>query len=156
MATLTKVNPKVYQGPVMSTIKLLITNGSSWKAGQFLTVSSGALVACATDAVDIKYLALADQADPGNATTYAEVGVIDPAHVFVMNLYSGAPSSATIGANIALNVASNVCTADYTDTTHDSLNVVDVLATQTPLTDSASDTYGRILVKVLGTVIQAG
>jgi len=154
-ATLTKVNPAVYQGPVMETVTLLITNGQSWKAGQFLTTSSGALIACASDAVDIKYYALKDQADPGNATTTAEVGIIDPDHVFLMNELNGAVTNANIGVRYALDVTSNVCTVDVDDTGHDAFIVKDVLSATRPLTDKTDDVCGRLLVQVIASVIQA-
>jgi hypothetical protein len=153
--TLTQVNPQVYQGPVMKTAKVLITNGVSWKAGQFLTTSAGALVACATNAVDVKYYALKDQADPGNATTLAEVGVIDPAHVFIINSTSTAPVLTYIGLSCCMNVASNVCTATIGTAANPAFKIVDVMSTQQPITDSVTDVNGRVLVQVLTSVIQA-
>lgn len=154
-ATLNKTNPEVYQGPVMMTQSVLITNGQSWKAGQFLTASSGALVACATNAVDVKYFALKDQADPGNATTLAEVGVIDPAHTFIINSSSTAPALTYIGKSCALDVTSNVCTAVIGQSATPAFKIMDVMSTQQPLTDKVDDVNGRVLVQVLTSVIQA-
>ena len=155
-ATLTAVNPALYQGPVMATVSLLVTNTTGvWKAGQFLTVSSGALIPCASDAVDIKYLALKDQADPGNATTLAEVGVIQPDHVFVMNELNGAVTVANIGGRYALDVTSNVCTVDVDDTGHDAFIVKGVASADQPVTDKSDDVKGRVYVSVLSSVIEA-
>jgi len=155
-ATLTAVNPAVYQGPVMSTVSLLVTNTTGvWKAGQFLTVSSGALVPCASDAVDIKYFALQDQADPGNATTLAEVGVISPDHVFVMNELNGAVTVANIGARYALDVTSNVCTVDVDDTGHDAFIVKGVASADEPINNKSDDVKGKLYVSVLSSVIEA-
>ena len=154
--TLTKVNPAVFSGPPMATVNLLVTNTTGvWKAGQFLTVSSGALIPCASDAVDIKYFALTDQADPGNATTLAEVGVIDPDHVFLVNELDGAVTVANIGARYALDVTSNVCTLDVGDTGHDAFIVKDVLSEIEPINNKADDVCGRALVSVLASVIDA-
>lgn len=155
-ATLTAVNPAVYQGPVMSTVSLLVTNTTGvWKAGQFLTVSNGALVPCASDAVDIKYYALKDQANPGNTTTYAEVGVIDPDHVFVMNELDGAVTVANVGARYALDVTSNVCTLDVGDADHDAFLVVGVASSDEPINNKSDDVKGRAYVKVLSSVLEA-
>lgn len=154
-ATLTAVNPALYQGPVMGTVSLLITNGQSWKAGQFLTVSSGALVACASDAVDIKYFALKDQADPGNATTYAEVGVIEADHIFAMNELNGAVTAANIGGRYALDVTSNVCTVDVDDTSHDAFIVKGVASADEPINNKTDDVKGRLYVSVLSSVLEA-
>jgi len=153
--TLTKVNPSVIHGGPMATVSLLITNGQSWKAGQFLTVSSGALVACASDAVDIKYFALADQADPGNATTECEVGVITADHQFVINELDGAVTVANIGARYALDVTSNVCTLDVGDTGHDCFIVKDVMSAIEPINNKSDDVCGRAIVSVLQSVIEA-
>jgi len=154
--TLTKVNPAVVSGPPMATVSLLVTNTTGvWKAGQLLTVSSGALVPCASDAVDIKYFALTDQADPGNATTLAEVGVIDPDHVFMMNELNGAVTVANIGARYALDVTSNVCTVDVDDTGHDAFIVKDVMSAVEPINNKSDDVNGRLLVSILSSVIEA-
>lgn len=154
--TLNKVNPAVFSGPPMATVSLLVTNTTGvWKAGQFLTVSSGALIPCASDAVDIKYLALTDQADPGNATTLAEVGVIDPDHVFLMSELDGAVTVANIGARYALDVTSNVCTLDVGDAGHDAFVVKDVMSAIEPIKNKSDDVCGRALVSVLASVIEA-
>jgi hypothetical protein len=154
--TLTKVNPAVVSGPPMATVSLLVTNTTGvWKAGQLLTVSSGALVPCASDAVDIKYFALTDQADPGNATTLAEVGVIDPDHVFMMNELNGAVTVANIGARYALDVTFNVCTVDVDDTGHDAFIVKDVMSAVEPINNKSDDVNGRLLVSILSSVIEA-
>lgn len=160
MATKTAVNPAVYQGPVMETRKAYILSGQSWKAGQFLfTDTSGLLKACASVADagtgGIKYLAFKDQADPGNSTTEAEVGVITRDHVFVMNELDGAVDKANIGIAYDLNVTSNVCTFDEASSANPAIEVVGILSDASPVTDSTSDTKGRALVKILTTVLEA-
>lgn len=151
--TLTSVNPSLYQGPVMETKKILITSGQSWKAGQFLSVSSGLLVAAASNSVALKYFALSDQSNPGNNTTYAEVGVIVSDHVFLMNELDGAVPAGSIGQLHSLDVTSNVCTVDTADNTTPAFRVVGILADEQPITDKSDDVHGRLLVKVLQTVL---
>ena len=152
-ATLTSVNPALYKGPVMATQSILITNGQSWKAGQLLSVSSGALIAAASNSVACKFYALKDQADPGNATTYAEVGVIKADHVFVMNELDGVVPATSIGQLHSLDVTSNVCTVDTADNTTPCFRVVGIAALDQPLTDKSDDIHGRLYVSVLQTVL---
>lgn len=152
-ATLTSVNPVVYQGPVMATRSILITNGQSWKAGQLLSVSSGALIAAASNSVACKYYALKDQTDPGNTTTFAEVGVITSEHVFLMNELDGAVPATSIGQLHSLDVTSNVCTVDTADNTTPCFRVVGIFSQIQPITDKSDDVKGRLLVKILQSVL---
>jgi hypothetical protein len=147
------VNPVVYQGPVMATRSILITNGQSWKAGQLLSVSSGALIAAASNSVACKYYALQDQANPGNTTTFAEVGVITSEHVFLMNELDGAVPATSIGQLHSLDVTSNVCTVDTADNTTPCFRVVGIFSQIQPITDKSDDVKGRLLVKILQSVL---
>lgn len=160
MATLTSVNPRVVGGPVMATEKILILNGQSWKAGQFLFVdTSGLLKTCASDADSgtggIKYFALADQTNPGNSTTYADVGVIHPDHVFEINELDGAIDSLNIGGIYGIDVTSNVVTVDEGDTSNPALKVIAVASDYNPLQNVAADVSGRCRVQVIASVIDA-
>jgi len=160
MATLTAVNPRVVAGPVMATEKILILNGQSWKAGQFLFVdTSGLLKTCASDADSgtggIKYFALVDQTDPGNSTTYAEVGVIHPDHVFEINELDGAIDSANIGGIYGIDVTSNVVTVDEGDTSNPALKVIAVASDYNTLQNDVADVKGRCKVQVIASVIDA-
>jgi hypothetical protein len=151
--TLTSVNPQVYQGPVMETMSILITNGQSWKAGQLLSVSSGALIAAASNSVACKYFALKDQADPGNATTFAEVGIITKDHVFVMNELDGAVPATAVGQLYSLDVTSNVCTVDTADNTTPCFRVKGIAVTDDPMNNKSDDIHGRLYVTVLQSVL---
>lgn len=160
MATLTSVNPRVVAGPVMATEKILILNGQSWKAGQFLFVdTSGLLKTCASDSDSgtggIKYFALTDQTDPGNSTTYAEVGVIHPDHVFEINELDGAVDSANIGGIYGIDVTSNVVTVDEGDTSNPALKVIAVASDYNTLQNDVADVKGRCKVQVIASVIDA-
>lgn len=160
MATLTPSNPVLYSGPVMETRKILVADDQSWSAGQFLyTNTSGYLIVCASDADagtgGIKYLALADQADPDNNTTYATVGVITRDHTFIMNELDGSLDAANVGIAYGLDVTSNVCTIDEGDTGNPALEVVGLMSDKNPIQDVATDTKNRGLVKVLTTVLEA-
>lgn len=160
MATLTSVNPRLVAGPVMATEKILILSGQSWKAGQFLFVdTSGLLKTCASDADSgtggIKYFALADQDNPGNSTTYAEVGVIHPDHVFEINELDGAVDSANIGGIYGIDVTSNVVTVDEGDTSNPALKVIAVASDYNPLQNDPADVKGRCRVQVIASVIDA-
>lgn len=151
--TLTSVNPALYQGPVMATQSILITNGQSWKAGQLLSVSSGALIAAASNSVACKYYALKDQADPGNTTTFAEVGVITAEQVFVMNELDGVVPATSVGKLHSLDVTSNVCTVDTADNTTPCFRVVGIAYVDQPLQNKSDDVHGRLYVKVLQSVL---
>jgi len=153
MATLTAENPALYQGPVMGTQSILVTNGQSWKAGQFLEVSSGALIPAASNSVALKYYALTDQDDPGDTTTYAEVGIVTADHVFVMNELDGTVPTTSIGALHSIDVTSNVCTVDTADNTTPCFRVVGIAALDQPMTDVAADVKGRLYVSVIQTVL---
>lgn len=160
MATLTSVNPRLVAGPVMETANVLIKNGSTWNAGQFLRIdTSGLLVAAASDddagTGGFQYFALTDQTDPGNSTTYAKVGVIHEDHVFEINELDGTIGAANIGQHYGIDVTSNVVTIDVGDTTNDALVVVDVASNYNPLQNSAADVKGRARVKVLAVVLDA-
>ncbi len=161
MATLTKKNPIVVQGPVMERVKLACADDQTWKAGNFLYLSSGLLALADDDNVSMKYLALADQAATGTAsstgTIYAEVGVITKDHVFEGNALSGTVSSANIGACYALDLAAAtyIHTVDTTDTGHDCFIVIDVASAYEPSRNIAADVYGRLRFKVLQSVLDA-
>jgi hypothetical protein len=144
----------------MATRRIYVADNQTWKAGQFLyTNTSGLLVACASDADagtgGIKYLALEDQADPNNNTTFATVGVITRDHVFIMNELDGSADSANIGIAYGLDVSANVCTLDEGDTSNPALEVVGIMADINPVQDVATDTKNRALVKILTTVLEA-
>jgi len=160
MAALIAVNPRVVEGPVMETKDVLIKSGSSWKAGQFLRVdTAGLLVAAATGARaangGYQYLALTDQANPGNSTTYAKVGVIHPDHVFEMNENATTLAGANIGQRYGIVVASNVVTFDKTDATNVSVIVVDIAQNYNPLQNDVADTKARARVRVLKDALDA-
>jgi len=160
MATLTAVNPRLVAGPVMETARMLVDNGTSWKAGQFLfSNTTGELDACASDADagtgGIKYYALTDQDDPGADGTYAEVGVIHPDHVFEINELDGAVDQANIGNIYGIDVTSNVVTLDEGDTTNVALKVIAVASDYNPVQNAAADVKGRCRVQVLVSVIEA-
>jgi len=144
----------------METTKLKILSGQSWKAGQFLFHdTSGLLKTCASDADSgtggVKYVALTDQADPGNSTTYAEVGVIHQDHVFEMNELNGTVSEANLGVFYAIDVTSNIVTIDVDDTGNDALVVTELGYDYNPLQNTSSDTLARVRVKVIPAAIEA-
>lgn len=162
MATLTATNPVVVQSDApMATTKLYILNGQSWKAGQFLNVDANGLInACATDddastGGGIKYYALTDQADPGNSTTLAEVGVITADMVFEMNELDGTVSLANKDQFYALSVASNVCTVDVGDTGNDALQIVELGYLKNPALYDSADVKAKVWCKVIPAVLNA-
>ena len=161
MATLVAVNPRVIQRVVpQNKVQVLIKNGSSWKAGQWLDVdTSGLLTACASDADagtgGIKYQALTDQDDPGDSTTYAKVEEIDAGTVFRINELNGTVTTAAIGNQYGIDVTSNVLTLDVGDTTNYAVKVVDVGSNRSPVEFSDADVKGVAFVKVLPVCIDA-
>ena len=155
MATKTKVNPRVVKGH-METANVLIANGASWNAGQFLHTVSGGLTASASDAVNYKYQALTTQTDPGNATTYAKVGVITNEVEFEINELDATSSSAAwIGGIYGIDVTSNVVTLDVGETSAVSLQVVDIASNYEEIKNAAADTYPVVRVKVIQSILDA-
>lgn len=152
-ATLTSANPRLYQGGVMATQKILITNGQSWSAGQFLEVSSGALIPAASNSVALKYYALTDQADPGDATTFAEVGIVTADMVFVMNELDGTVPTTSVGALHSIDVTSNICTVDTADNTTPCFRVIGIATVDDPINNKSDDVHGRMYVSVLQSVL---
>jgi hypothetical protein len=137
----------------MGTMSILITNGQSWKAGQLLSVSSGALIAAASNSVACKYYALKDQDDPGDTTTKAEVGIVTADQVFVMNELDGAVPSTSIGQLHSIDVTSNVCTVDTADNTTPCFRVVGLAQVDDPINNKSDDVHGRMYVSVLQSVL---
>ena len=160
MATLTAANPELVQSDEhMETITKLILNGTSWKAGQFLFTDTNDYVkVCESDADastgGVKYLALKDQADPGNQTTTAEVGVITQDMIFRGNELNGAVAKTAVGTAVALDVTSNICTLDLDDTGNDAFEITDVESDFDPQYDIA-DTLAKIRFKVLPAALEA-
>ncbi len=155
MATLNKANPRVVEGHTATT-KLLIKNGEAWDSGELLFTTSGALTAAATDAVNCKYFALTTQADPGNTTTYAEVGIITNDILFELNELDATSSSAAwIGNIYGIDVTSNVVCLDVGETSNAVFQVVDIASNYEPLKNSSTDTYPRVKVRMIQSVIDA-
>jgi len=161
MATLVAVNPEVVgKGTAMPTGTYAILSGQSWKAGQFLFLdTNGLLKACASDAASgtggIKFLALADQTDPGNSTTDIEVGLITRDTIFEMNELDGSVTVSNRGQFYALDVTSNVCTVDVGDTGNDALEIVALGGDFSPAEYNNSDTKAKVHCKILTVALEA-
>ena len=160
MATLVAANPKVVAGPDMETVSMLVKNGESWSAGEFLNVdANGLLNECASDddagAGGIKYYALADMSDPGNSTTYEEVGVIHSDHVFEGNELNGAVTGANIGNHYAIDVTTNVVTVDVDDTGNDAVIITDIGPNWNPAEYVLADTLAKVRFKILTVCLEA-
>ena len=161
MAALTSTNLRVWKGQ-LETKKCLILNGQSWKAGQLLRQNtSGLLTVVASNHVAATggniYMALSDQADPGNSTTYALVAVVTADTIFLGNEYDTTATAASIGQDAGVNVASNICTVDISaGASYPFFRVVGVLSAEVePCMNDSADTKARLLVKVLTTIIEA-
>ena len=160
MATLTVRNPRVVSGH-LATTRMLILNGQSWKKGELLNVdASGLLNECASDDYatstgGIKFLALNDQANPGNSTTTVEVGVLTRDIVLEGNELDGTVSNANVGQQYGIDVTSNVLTIDTAETTAAAIEVVDVASNYAPENNSTSDVSGRLKFKILTTSLEA-
>ena len=158
---LTPVNPKLIKSDEpMETANLLVLNGQSWKGGQFLYAdANSALTVCATNADastgGIKYVALVDQADPANATTYVDVGVITQDMVFEGNELDGTATATDIGGQYALDVTSNICTLDLGDTSDDAFEIVDIGHLRNPAEYAATDVKNKVWFKVIPACIEA-
>ena len=155
MATINQANPRAVKGH-METVDVLIANGASWNAGQFLHPVSGKLTASASDAVNFKYVAQSTQADPGNATTYAQVWLITSDIVFEGNELNATASDASwIGNIYGIDVTSNVVTVDVAETSAVSVKVVDIASNYEPIKNLSTDTNPRIRFTVLQSILDA-
>jgi len=155
MAALTSANPQVVAGPIMETVSMLIENGESWKAGQFLYVdTSGLLNACTSDITAIKYYALQDQDDPGNSTTFAEVVIIHADHVFEGNELDGTVTAANIGQFFGIDVTSNVVTVDVAEVTALVLEIVDLGYLRNPAVYTSADILAKVYFKILSIALE--
>lgn len=161
MAALTAARPQlVASAQPMETIQKIAKNGSTWKAGEFLRVdTSGFLVAIETDVFTntggLQYYALADQADPGNATTLATVGIVTQDMEWEGNVLSGTVSDANVGLEYGINVASNVTTVDTGETTNLAVTITDVGPTFNPAQYIAADTVARVRFKINADILEA-
>lgn len=161
MATLIVTNPELFQADSpMETIKKFILNGQSWNQGQWLfTDGSDLLKACASDADagtgGIKYVALSTQADPGNSTTEAEVGIITSDMVWGMNELDGAVAATDEGAQFGIDVTSNVVTVDIGDTTNVAVLLVERMSDISPAKYDSADVKAKVLCKVIPAALEA-
>ncbi len=160
MATLTPVNPELIQSdnPMETTTKKIL-NGQSWKTGQWLfTNTSDLLKTCASDADSgtggIKYIALADQDDPGDSTTEVEVGIITQDMVFLINELDGTVADTDVGGQYAIDVTSNVVTVDIDDTTNIAVEMLEREANLSPA-KYGDDTKAKVRVKVIPAALEA-
>jgi len=161
MATLIVTNPELfYSDRSMATTKKFILNGQSWNKGQWLfTDGSDLLKACASDADSgtggIKYVALSDQADPGNSTTEAEVGIITSDMEWKMNELDGAVAATDEGASFGIDVSSNVVTVDIGDTTNLAVQIVERMSDISPAKYNSADVKAKVVCKVLPAALEA-
>lgn len=128
----------------------------SFKAGQFVYLNSGALTVCADDATAIWGMAIAD----ASGTTGALCPVIraDAVAEFVMNVYHQTPASAVTavtdrGAKKGLQVDSNKCYFDLEEASALAFQVQDIYLEPN---EAIGDIYGKVKVRVLTDVAQAG
>lgn len=161
MATLTPKNPVVAKGSHMETTNtIMVLNGQSWKAGQFLYMdTNGLLKTCASDADSatggIKYYAINDQDDPGNNTTTANVGIITADTVFEGFELDGTPAIANIDIPYGIDVTSNVVTVDIGDTGNDAVKITELGYQYDPLMNKSDDVKMRVRFKVLPEALEA-
>lgn len=141
--------------PKKATIRAFPEAASqSFKAGEFVYLSSGKVTVCASDTAHILGMAMHD----ASGTTDADVlvAVADGETEFEMNVYHATPGSAItaitqIGAEYGLVVASNKHYLDLAETTADAFQIQSLSPK-----DAVGDTYGRVIVKVLRDVADTG
>jgi len=124
----------------------------SFKAGEFVYLSSGKVTVCADNATTI--LGMATHNASGTTDTDCEIAIANYDTVFEANVYHGTPGSAitTIeqpGVNYALQSDSNKSYVDVEDTDNDAF----VVRNLSPR-DSVGDQYGRVEFQVLGSVAE--
>lgn len=123
----------------------------SFKKGEFVYLSSGALTACASDATKILGIALEDAS--GTTGTSIKVQVIEPNDIIKIRVRNDTTDAtcdnASLGTSYGTIVASNVHYLDINDTTNDALVPV-----RYETDESGSYTYW-IYARVLPSVLQS-
>jgi len=157
--TKTVANPRVSKGH-LETTDVYVKNGTSWNAGELLRENSSGLVeVCVTDADagagGIQYLALSTQADPGNDTTEAQVGILTTDTELEFNELDGTVGIANIGMQYGIDVSSNVATLDVGDTSNPAFVVTDIGWVREPMLNDSTDIKAIIYAKPLAAVIDA-
>lgn len=116
--------------------------GQSFKKGEFVYLVSGKVTACGSDATLIAGVSLQDAS--GVADTLIAIEIAEPGTTFEVNVTT-TTSVAIVGGQYGLYVASNKHQVDLGDTTNKRF-VIRALSKK----DAVGDTYGRVIVEVLG------
>lgn len=124
----------------------------SFKAGQFVYLSSGKVTVCSDDASSILGLAVSDAT--GVTDSECAVYIANTDTIFEGNVYHSTPASAVtaitqVGEQYALKVLSNKCYVDIEDTSHDAFQIVSLSER-----DAVGDQYGRVQFQVIDSVAQ--
>ncbi len=160
MATLQLDVPRLVSGN-MENATLLIKNGQSWIAGQFLnTDGANGLVVCAagdgSGGGGIKYYAYSAQSDPANATTTTTVGRVTADQVWEANIASDDVSAdAMVGVRYAITVETGKVTINLDDTTNVGCIVEDLKTNRDPISSTVGDTSDIIRIKFLSIATEA-
>jgi hypothetical protein len=168
MAARTITNPVVAKGGHMETINKLILTGQVWKAGEFLTITEAGLLRKINDAPitsngGVKYYALTDQANPGNSTTYAKVGIITPTTEFEGNTEGTAVNDSDVGDVVHLASTADPVTAAWnnitvtsgTPATTGAAIITAIASDYNRIQNPAADTNARVRFRIPASVIDA-
>jgi len=167
MATTRSIaNPIRQRNPsraAMPEEKRLVQTAVVCRSGQIMYAKSDGLIyPCAANSVAMHYLAVEDILTAiGNSTTYKPVVRTHQDDVYLMNCYHGTAASAVIteanvGLRYALHVADTyICVVDISDTDNDAFQVVAPYWRESAYDDDSTDIYGRVLVKILESVVNA-
>jgi len=141
----------------MQIEKRLVDGAATYKAGQFLRgANDGLIYVCASNAVDLHYLAIADLGTAiGADTTYKRMARLHKDDILEMFELNGAIAESDVKERRALDVTSNVCTVDNDDTDNDAFIVVAPVWREEAYVNTSTDLKARVLVKILDAVVNA-
>ena len=124
----------------------------SFKRGEFVYLNeSGQITVCASDPTVIAGMAMADAADCAGGSTVTTTNIACPITLakrgqqFTVHANT-ATANTMCGDQFGLVVASNLHQVDISDVTNKRF-IVDAIAPE----DTVTDTYGRLIVEVVGT-----
>jgi len=148
MATITRLAAKL-----ITSAKILYypeAASQSFKKGEFVYLVSGKVTVVAYGvAGSAKVLGMAMQDASGTTDTAIAVAIAEEGVMFEMNVTT-TTAITQVGASYGGSISSNKHSLAIADTTFKYFKVKD-LSPQ----DAAGDTYGRVLVEVMGNVCQA-
>ena len=140
-------------GKARKIVRRTVTSGQTFKKGEFVVDdTAGAMTVCASNAVSIYGMALADATDV-DANSQIPVAVATDEQEFIMNVTGAVTAITQYDVKYALAVTSNIHYLDVSDTNYDAFMIKEILQGADKAT---GDTNGRVIACVLPAAQQFG